>query len=130
MARPGIALPEPAVLPEHELLARIFRTLGEATRLRILEHLLEHGSVRQIELVEKLGTTQSRMSEHVSVLIWCGFIQAHRVGRSVGYEIADPIVDEFVGLARSFLYGNPNAVGGCRTEEGDSKRTAQVYGVL
>jgi len=42
-----------------ELLAWLFRTLGDATRLRLLELLLEEGELHQMELVQRLGATQA-----------------------------------------------------------------------
>lgn len=131
MSRPGIVLSEPMALPEHELLARIFRVLGDATRLRVLEHLLGTETAWQVELVEKLGVSQSRMSEHVSCLVWCGFVSMKRDGRRVHYQLADSQAEQFIGLARRFLYGNPDAVGGCTpVEDGKRREPAQVYGVL
>lgn len=42
---------------------RLFRALGDVTRLRVLELLLEEGELHQMELVRRLGTTQNRVSE-------------------------------------------------------------------
>lgn len=128
MGRPGIVLAESMVLPEHELLARVFRTLGDPTRLRILEYLLENGTTSQIEMVEKLGASQSRLSEHVSCLIWCGFVAVERDGRRMLYHLIDRNAEQFIGLARTFLRSNPNAVGGCTALEspGNIRKTARV----
>lgn len=131
MGRSGTVLSEPLVLPEHDLLARIFRTLGDLTRLRILEYLLEHDSASQVELVRQLDATQSRLSEHMSSLTWCGFVSVERHGRSVHYRLNDSSVAEFIGLARAFLRGNPEAVGGCTPlEDKGGRDVVQVYGVL
>lgn len=100
-------------LPEHELLARIFRTLGDATRLRLVEALLELGQASQVELIELLGLSQSRASEHLMCLQWCGMVSARRVGREVRYELCDPHPELFLRLVRSFLYEAEQAVGGC-----------------
>jgi len=131
MGRPGIVIAEPMVLPEHELLSRIFRTLGDATRLRVIEHLLENQTASQTDLVEKLGATQSRLSEHMSSLVWCGFVEVERLGRRVQYRLVDRNAERFIGLARAFLRNNPHAVGGCTPLEGRPPRQPlQVYGVL
>ena len=114
-----------------DLLARVFRTLGDPTRLRILEYLLENGTTSQIEMVEQLAASQSRLSEHVSCLIWCGFVAVERNGRRMLYQLIDRNAEQFIGLARAFLRGNPNAVGGCTAlEDSTPRQTAQVYGVL
>ncbi|MGH3440818.1 MAG: ArsR/SmtB family transcription factor [Nitriliruptorales bacterium] len=113
MGRPGIVTAEPIALPEHELLARVFRTLGDATRLRLLETLLERGEATQSELVEAVGAPQPRVSEHLGCLAWCGFITAERDGRTVTYRVTDPRGQRFLAMAREFLTENAVAVGCC-----------------
>jgi DNA-binding transcriptional ArsR family regulator len=111
--RPPITTAEPVALPEHELLARMFRTLGDYTRLRVLERLAEVGEASQRELVDHAGVPQPRMSEHLSCLEWCGFVIGERHGRTVRYRLADGFAEDFLGLARGFLADNANAVGCC-----------------
>lgn len=113
MGRPGIVTAEPVALPEHELLARVFRTLGDATRLRLLETLLERGEATQTELVEAVGAPQPRVSEHLRCLEWCGFITSERAGRIITYRVIDTRAQRFIALAREFLEHNAVAVGCC-----------------
>lgn len=125
MGRPGIVTLEPMALPEHELLARIFRTLGDSTRLRMIERLLEVGEASQSELIELVGATQSRASEHLSCLAWCGFVRVQRDGRTARYCLVGEHPEAFLRLARQFLRDNGNAVGGCTVLE-ESTQTPQV----
>lgn len=119
MGRPGIVTFEPMALPEDELLARIFRTLGDSTRLRMIERLLEVGEASQTELIELVGATQSRASEHLSCLAWCGFVRVQRDGRTARYCLVGEHPEQFIRLAKAFLRDTPNAVGGCTIlEEG------------
>jgi DNA-binding transcriptional ArsR family regulator len=113
MARPGIITPEPIALPEHELLARVFRTFGDATRLRLLEILLETGEATQRELVEAVGAPQPRVSEHLRCLVWCGLVATERQGRTSIYRIHDTRAERILALARGFLADNATAVGSC-----------------
>lgn len=113
MGRPGIVTPEPVALPEHELLARVFRTLGDATRLRLLDRLLEVGQATQRELVDAVGAPQPRVSEHLGCLVWCGLVAAERRGRATVYRILDPRAERLLALARAFLADNAAAVGCC-----------------
>jgi DNA-binding transcriptional ArsR family regulator len=117
MGRPAITTSGPQILPEHELLARIFRTLGDATRLRLLEALDEVGSATQSELMTLVGATQSRASEHLSCLTWCGLVEATRDGRSMRYSLTDGRAAEMVATARAFMAANERAVGGCTPAE-------------
>lgn len=113
MARPGIITPEPIALPEHELLARVFRTLGDATRLRLLDTLLDAGQATQRELVDAVDAPQPRVSEHLRCLVWCGLVTAERHGRATVYRIHDGRAEQFLALARTFLDDNAAAVGCC-----------------
>lgn len=125
MGRPGIVTIEPMALPEHELLARIFRTLGDSTRLRMIERLLDVGEASQSELIELVGATQSRASEHLSCLAWCGFVRVQRDGRTARYCLVGEHPEAFLRLARQFLRDNGNAVGGCTVLE-ESPEVPQV----
>lgn len=121
--RPGITTPEPVALPEPELLARVFRTLGDRTRLGVVEYLRDAGHATQRELTDHLGVAQPRLSEHLACLNWCGFVHAERHGRSVHYRLADTFAEEFVDLARRFLDENANAVGCCTVLHDEEKPT-------
>ena len=113
MGRPSIVEPVPVPLPDEELLARLFRGLGDATRIRILELLLQ-GPRKQKEIVEALGVSQSRISQHLSCLVWCGFVDAEREGRTVTYRVASPQVAALLGLGRVFLEGTTGDIASCR----------------
>jgi DNA-binding transcriptional ArsR family regulator len=117
MGRPAITTTQPEDLPEHELLARIFRTLGDPTRLRMLEALADGREASQTELMAAVGATQSRASEHLSCLTWCGFVDQRRDGRRTRYRLSDDLSPQFLALARRFLADNERAVGMCRIRE-------------
>lgn len=103
MARPSIIACEGEVLPEREMLARLFRTLGDVNRLGMLEQLVANGEMTQSQLIERLGITQSRASEHLACLVWCGLVKSKRVGRAVRYEVCDWRSVALIDLARTFL---------------------------
>jgi len=69
--------------------ARFFRVLGDPTRLKILELLLE-GPHSVSELVEATGAPQARVSNHLACLRWCRFVEAERKGRTAIYRVVDP----------------------------------------
>ncbi|MGH2546678.1 MAG: ArsR/SmtB family transcription factor [Actinomycetota bacterium] len=76
---------------ETEALSRYFRVLGDPTRLRILEALLERERT-VTELVQLVGAPQSRVSNHLACLKWCRVAESERRGRNVVYGVTDPRV--------------------------------------
>lgn len=113
MGRPAIIEPTPIPLPDDELTARIFRGLGDATRIRILRMLLE-GPRSQKEIVEDVGLSQGRVSQHLTCLVWCGYLESERQGRAVEYKIANARVAAFLDLGTGFLDTTCGDIGSCR----------------
>jgi DNA-binding transcriptional ArsR family regulator len=113
VGRPSIIEPEPRPLPDEELVAKLFRTLGDATRLKILRLLLERPRYQK-ELVAAVGLSQAQVSQHLACLTWCGFVEAERHGRLVQYQIGDPRVTSILDHAHTFLEGNEAEIGACR----------------
>ena len=113
MGRPSIIEPEPRPLPDEELVAKLFRTLGDATRLKILQLLLDRPRYQK-ELVAAVGLSQAQVSQHLACLTWCGFVEAERRGRLVQYQICDPRVTSILDHAHAFLEGNEAEIGACR----------------
>ena len=104
--RPAIIEAEPVALADSELLARLFRALGDATRLRLLELLLKEGELHQMELVRRLGATQNRVSEHMNCLVWCGFVESRVEGRRTLYRVTNREVVLLMDQAKRFLDAN------------------------
>jgi DNA-binding transcriptional ArsR family regulator len=99
--------------------AKYFRGLGDATRMRILE-LLTDGERSVGELVELLGEPQPKVSNHLACLRWCRFVDSRREYRTVYYQVADPRVLEIIRLARALLSDNAEHVAACRTIDGEA----------
>ncbi len=114
MGRPAIVHQDPTPLDDEELVARLFRALGDASRLSILEFLLESGTVPQKTLVAHVGLSQGQVSQHLACLTWCGFIDARKRGREVLYSIASPRAGALVDLGRLFLDATHGDIGSCR----------------
>src|SRR5260370_41800341 len=79
---------------EAELLARFFRVLGDPTRVRLLQLLLEAptGECAVGELVAALAAPQSRVSTHLGCLRWCRLLHPPRQGEHLYYLAARPPV--------------------------------------
>ena len=72
-----------------EELQKVFKTLSDPTRLRILS-LLERESLVVQELMEVLGMAQSRVSRHLAILREAGLVEDRRDGTFVSYRFVPP----------------------------------------
>jgi DNA-binding transcriptional ArsR family regulator len=113
IGRPPIVEAEAVALADTELLARLFRALGDATRLRILELLLEEGDLHQAEIVRRLGASQARVSEHLGCLEWCGFVESRTEGRRTIYRAVSD-ARTLLGRGQRFLERNEAQIATCR----------------
>lgn len=106
-----------------EMVAKFFRALGDPTRLRLLEFLLntEHTVT---DCVAVAGLSQGRVSTHLGCLADCGYLQVRREGRFAYYRVADPRVAQLVMLARSLAADNAAALTVCGRIPADSVSTA------
>jgi len=89
-------------------LQRMFKTLADPTRLRILA-LLEREELAVQELMEALGMAQSRVSRHLAILREAGLVQDRRDGTFVFYRFAPPAAGPWAEtwtLVRASLVGD------------------------
>ncbi|WP_216207070.1 ArsR/SmtB family transcription factor [Amycolatopsis aidingensis] len=97
--------------------AKFFRALGDPSRLRLLEFLLD-GEHSVSDCVAHIGLSQGRVSTHLACLADCGYVQARRAGRWCYYRVADPRVAELVMLARALAADNCAALATCERIDG------------
>ena len=101
--------PKPA-LPDHllEAVARRFRTLGVASRLRILNSLM-NGPLGMSELEEATGLEQSNLSRQVTELEREECVVRIREGRTVRVDIVDPTLRDLCELVcGALMEGGPD----------------------
>src|SRR6266540_2493001 len=87
----------PALLPAEatmvDTVAKFFRALGDPTRLRLLEFLLDAEHTVS-ECVAHVGLSQGRVSVHLACLADCGYVACRRAGRNAcalaGCQRIDP----------------------------------------
>lgn len=100
------------------VVAKFFRALGDPTRLRLLEFLLD--SERTVsECVAHVRLSQGRVSTHLACLADCGYVQVRRTGRNAFYTVASPSVTHLVSLAHAFAADNSTALAACERIEAD-----------
>ena len=76
-----------------ELIARRFRVLSEAVRLKLI-NLLRDGEMSVTELTAQLQTSQPNVSKHLKILTESGILRREQRGNTVFYAIADPSIFE------------------------------------
>ena len=115
-------VPAPFVLPEQvtepDLVAKYFMVLADSTRVRVLGLLADHDELSVGQLVEALGQSQPKVSNHLACLRWCGFVQTRREHPNVYYRVADDRVLELLRLGRELLGDNAEHVAACGTIDG------------
>jgi DNA-binding transcriptional ArsR family regulator len=90
-------LAERRVSPEPERRARLYRALGDSTRLRILGLIAEQPRSTQ-ELAPLISLTEAGASRHLRLLADVGILTSHREGYYVVYSIAPDAPSEIAGI--------------------------------
>ena len=101
-----------ALAESNEVLMKFFKGLGDSTRLRIVEALLEK-ECNVSELIQLIGVPQSNISNHLACMKWCGYISSRKEGTSVFYRITDERLREIVNLAREVIADNAEQLYAC-----------------
>ena len=77
-------------------LARVYETLANDTRLRLLHVLLKEGEIYPSGLAAKLGMKPQAISNQLQRLLDRGIVQTRREGNNVLYRIVDPCVIDLI----------------------------------
>jgi len=85
-----------------EIKADLFKALGHAGRVRILE-VLRDGDRTVAEMLPLVGLEASHLSQQLGILRRARVVSATREGASVRYSIADPAIVALLAAARTFL---------------------------
>ena len=99
--------------------ACMFRSLGDPTRLAIVQHLAL-GEHRVVDLTGHLGLAQSTVSAHLACLHDCGLVTSHPQGRASMFSLAHPELLALLSAAEKLLVATGDAVVLCPTYGGAS----------
>jgi DNA-binding transcriptional ArsR family regulator len=80
--------------------AECLRILAHPVRLRIVQLLL-HGRFTVGELAEDCGVPDNVASEHLRLMLRCGFFTSEREGRKVFYQVAEPHLQDIMNCVES-----------------------------
>ena len=116
----GVPLVGPADAPVDEAAALaaaacVFRSLGDTTRLAILQHLAL-GEHKVVELTAHLGLAQSTVSAHLACLRDCGLVTSRPQGRASMWSLVTaPELLDVLAAAERLLAATGDAVVLCPT---------------
>ena len=80
-------------------LAELFKILSDPTRLKLIRLLQQHGGALCVNaLAQRLGVTQSAVSQHMRVLRGAGLVHGDRQGPRVHYVLNAAEVDRLQEL--------------------------------
>jgi DNA-binding transcriptional ArsR family regulator len=105
------------------LKAKLFRGLGDSTRLSILE-CLRAGEKSNSQVVEETGHSQSNVSNHLSCLLDCGLVQNRREGKNIFYSLRSKNVSKILEESDAILSEVARGIYECvnYNEDLDNKR--------
>jgi len=89
-------------LQKLSLKAKLFRGLGDSTRLSILE-LLREGEKTTSQIVTETGQNQSNISNHLACLLDCGLVKNRRQGKNIFYRLGDKKVSKLLEESDAIL---------------------------
>lgn len=118
----------PFVLPDFSkpvLLAKFFRALGDPTRLRILEAVMDEER-NVTELVKITDAPQGRVSSHLTCLRWCGYVTARQEGRNVFYRMTDHRVRALIEMASGLVGDNTDRIRTCTVIDRSAARRREA----
>jgi len=83
-----------------EALARIFRALGDPTRVRLLSLIAAHADSEACvcDLTEPVGLSQPTVSHHLKQLVEAGLISREQRGKWAYYRVEQGALDSLAGV--------------------------------
>jgi DNA-binding transcriptional ArsR family regulator len=94
------------------LKAKLFRGLGDSTRLSILECLRE-GEKTTSQIVTETSQSQSNISNHLSCLLDCGLVKNRRLGKNIFYSLGDKKVSRLLEESDAILSDIAHGIYAC-----------------
>ena len=81
---------------------KIFKSLGNERRLKILSLLLTEGPIRVSDVSEKINLSLKSTSKHLIILDRAGFVASKQVGLNRIYDIDEEIKDLLIFFFKKF----------------------------
>jgi ArsR family transcriptional regulator, arsenate/arsenite/antimonite-responsive transcriptional repressor len=77
---------------------KISKALGDANRLKILQHISNKGGCGQCADIQRvLELAQPSISHHVKILVEAGLIEPEKEGRNHKYTLNEELLSDYLG---------------------------------
>ena len=86
----------------YQLQAEISKTLAHPLRLAIL-HNLKSGERTVNQLTQKIGASQSNISQHLSILRQRQIVKTRKEGSNIYYRVASPKISQACDMVHEVL---------------------------
>lgn len=83
--------------------AALLRAVGNERRLLVLCLLIECGELTVSALQERVGLSQSALSQHLARMRNEGLVTFRRASQTLYYRISNPHVEQLVGLLKQIF---------------------------
>ena len=84
---------------------KISKALGDAHRLKILQHISKNGGTGQCsEIQEESDLAQPSVSHHIKVLIEAGLLEPEKEGRNHKYILNEKLLKEFTSALNQLKF--------------------------
>lgn len=99
--------------PRPDVRAKLFRGLGDPSRLRVLD-VLRDGPLSVGQIARSTRLSQPNASMHLACLADCGLVQWERQGKFMNYALADKRVAKLLDQAEELLLEVGPLIAACR----------------
>jgi ArsR family transcriptional regulator, virulence genes transcriptional regulator len=101
--------------------ASLLRALSNESRLLVLCHLVGAGELPVGGLAERIGLSQSALSQHLAKLREEGLVATRKEAQSVFYRICDPRAGQILALLHELFCPELGEQAGAAQSNGDKK---------
>lgn len=82
---------------------KLFKALGDPTRLKIFEMILRDGEVCVCKIVDEMDVGQSAISHHIAILKNAGLISSRRDGQWIHYSVVPDVLADLEDYIKKLL---------------------------
>ena len=83
--------------------ANLLKAMSNECRLLVLCHLVEEGELSVGQLTDRVGLSQSALSQHLAKLREEGLVATRKEAQTIYYRVSDPKAGQLLALLRDLF---------------------------